>query len=147
MRYLFFLAQNQRSLPEQFVRGLSTASLQGRAQIVPDPHVNLQHKCDDNLGGLIFFLDGAHSPESMEMCARWFSHAVKEDIQQHNSFKQLPQDSQSTTHGLIQSHTNEEIFSDFYVKNTTKVKPQFINMTLVLFTPIHIATCGWATYK
>ncbi|XXG75305.1 hypothetical protein AAC387_Pa07g3838 [Persea americana] len=110
-----------RSLPEQFVRGLATASLQGRAQIVPDLHVNLQHKCDANLRGLVFFLDGAHSPESMEMCARWFSHAVKEDIQQHNSFKQLSHDSQSSTHGLIQSHTNEGNFPDFSVRNTTQI--------------------------
>ncbi|RWR86143.1 Folylpolyglutamate synthetase [Cinnamomum micranthum f. kanehirae] len=110
-----------RSLPEQFVRGLATASLQGRAQIVPDPLVNLQHECDANLGGLMFFLDGAHSPESMEVCARWFSDAVKEDIQQHDSFKQLPHDSQSTTHGLIQSRTNEGKVPDFSFKNISQI--------------------------
>lgn len=71
----------------------------------------------------MFFLDGAHSPESMEVCARWFSDAVKEDIQQHDSFKQLPHDSQSTTHGLIQSRTNEGKVPDFSFKNISQVKP------------------------
>lgn len=30
-------------------------------------------------GDLIFYLDGAHSPESMEACGRWFSTAVRGD--------------------------------------------------------------------
>ncbi|XP_071685717.1 folylpolyglutamate synthase-like [Rutidosis leptorrhynchoides] len=58
------------SLPEQFIKGLTTASLQGRAQIIRDI-------CSQ--GDLIFYLDGAHSPESMEVCANWFSDAVKEN--------------------------------------------------------------------
>ncbi|KAL9678233.1 hypothetical protein QQ045_016073 [Rhodiola kirilowii] len=62
------------SLPEHFIRGLTTASLQGRAQIVPDKFVN-----DENSEELVFYLDGAHSPESMEVCARWFSLEVKEE--------------------------------------------------------------------
>lgn len=31
----------------------------------------------ENSGELTFYLDGAHSPESMEVCARWFSGAAK----------------------------------------------------------------------
>uniref|UniRef100_A0A7N0UVQ6 Folylpolyglutamate synthase n=1 Tax=Kalanchoe fedtschenkoi TaxID=63787 RepID=A0A7N0UVQ6_KALFE len=62
------------SLPEHFIRGLTTASLQGRAQIVPDRQIN-----HENSEELVFYLDGAHSPESMEACARWFSLAIKED--------------------------------------------------------------------
>ncbi|XP_028553843.1 folylpolyglutamate synthase isoform X6 [Dendrobium catenatum] len=68
----------QSSLPEQFIRGLASASLQGRAQIVPDPHFDMQSSSHGS-GGLFFYLDGAHSPESMVECARWFSHAVKEN--------------------------------------------------------------------
>ncbi|KAI4299511.1 hypothetical protein L6164_032966 [Bauhinia variegata] len=64
------------TLPEQFIQGLITASLQGRAQIVPDLYAN-----SGNSKELVFFLDGAHSPESMEACARWFSLAIKEDSQ------------------------------------------------------------------
>ena len=32
----------------------------------------------------MFYLDGAHSPESMEVCANWFSLAVKEDNRQQS---------------------------------------------------------------
>ncbi|KAL1096072.1 hypothetical protein V6Z11_D06G199700 [Gossypium hirsutum] len=57
-------------LPEPFIMGLTTASLQGRAQIVPDI---------ESPGNLVFYLDGAHSPESMEACARWFSLCTRDD--------------------------------------------------------------------
>ncbi|KAI7735075.1 hypothetical protein M8C21_004944, partial [Ambrosia artemisiifolia] len=64
-------------LPEPFIKGLTTASLQGRAQIITDRVCNIQSQ-----GDLVFYLDGAHSPESMEVCANWFSHAIKEDNEQ-----------------------------------------------------------------
>ncbi|XVE99640.1 hypothetical protein REPUB_Repub03eG0217300 [Reevesia pubescens] len=67
------------SLPEQFFKGLTTASLQGRAQIVRDQFTDIE-----NPGDLVFYLDGAHSPESMEACAKWFSLCIKEDNQQSN---------------------------------------------------------------
>ncbi|XP_026426584.1 folylpolyglutamate synthase-like [Papaver somniferum] len=73
------------SLPEQFVKGLATASLQGRAQIVADPFVNVEGP-----GDLVFYLDGAHSPESMEICGKWFSLAIEENIQQCDSLKKQP---------------------------------------------------------
>ncbi|KAA3478285.1 folylpolyglutamate synthase [Gossypium australe] len=57
-------------LPEPFIKGLTTASLQGRAQIVPDI---------ESPENLVFYLDGAHSPESMEACARWFSLCTRDD--------------------------------------------------------------------
>ncbi|KAF2318906.1 hypothetical protein GH714_011582 [Hevea brasiliensis] len=65
------------SLPEQFIKGLTTACLQGRAQIVPDRYINTESN------GLVFYLDGAHSPESMEVCARWFSLTIKDDNEQN----------------------------------------------------------------
>ena len=55
------------TLPEQFIKGLTSASLQGRAHIVPDQHIK-----NERSNELVFFLDGAHSPESMEVCATWF---------------------------------------------------------------------------
>jgi hypothetical protein len=64
-------------LPDQFIGGLSSACLQGRAQIVPDP-VSSKNDKDSN-SELVFYLDGAHSPESMEMCARWFAHVTNND--------------------------------------------------------------------
>ncbi|XP_076937313.1 folylpolyglutamate synthase-like, partial [Bidens hawaiensis] len=60
-------------LPEPFIKGLTTASLQGRAQIIVDRPCDSQSQRD-----LVFYLDGAHSPESMEVCANWFSHAIKD---------------------------------------------------------------------
>ncbi|KAL5224767.1 hypothetical protein ABZP36_011406 [Zizania latifolia] len=70
-------------LPDQFIKGLSSACLQGRAQIVPDPEVISEQNCS-----LVFYLDGAHSPESMEICARWFSHVTKKDEEQLGSLEQ-----------------------------------------------------------
>lgn len=56
-------------LPEAFRRGLASASLSGRAQIVKD--INLENS--SVRGNLVFYLDGAHTPESLNVCARWFS--------------------------------------------------------------------------
>ncbi|CAN8257062.1 unnamed protein product [Cochlearia groenlandica] len=67
-------------LPEQFIKGLATTSLQGRAQVVPDQFIESQNSQD-----LVFYLDGAHSPESMEVCAKWFSLAIKGDNQSRSS--------------------------------------------------------------
>ncbi|XP_048598548.1 folylpolyglutamate synthase isoform X1 [Brassica napus] len=67
-------------LPEKFIKGLATASLQGRAQVVPDQFIESRTS-----GDLVFYLDGAHSPESMEVCAKWFSDAVKGDNRSESS--------------------------------------------------------------
>ncbi|XP_026663306.2 folylpolyglutamate synthase isoform X2 [Phoenix dactylifera] len=71
----------EAALPEAFLRGLSSASLPGRAQIITDKpeKSDLKSEWDRNSGDLIFYLDGAHSPESMEVCARWFSNAIRDD--------------------------------------------------------------------
>ncbi|KAG4911889.1 hypothetical protein JHK82_052478 [Glycine max] len=66
----------QHTLPKKFIKGLTTTSLQGRAQIVPDQFIN-----DEIPNELVFFLDGAHSPESMEACTKWFSLAIKDEDQ------------------------------------------------------------------
>ncbi|KAL5733145.1 hypothetical protein ACOSQ2_032837 [Xanthoceras sorbifolium] len=90
--------QQTGSLPEQFLKGLTMANLQGRAQIVPDRIIN-----SESPGDLVFYLDGAHSPESMEICARWFSLAIKEDSQQETLGFQSP-DSSGSSHELVQMH-------------------------------------------
>ncbi|XP_073149629.1 folylpolyglutamate synthase-like [Henckelia pumila] len=73
-------ADFEESLPEAFLRGLSTARLSGRAQIVHDSPSTYSEKPGPikSSGDLIFYLDGAHSPESMEACAKWYSCAVKD---------------------------------------------------------------------
>ncbi|CAL4934238.1 unnamed protein product [Urochloa decumbens] len=75
------------TLPDQFIKGLSSACLRGRAQIVPDPQVNSENDKHCN-SSLVFYLDGAHSPESMEMCARWFAHVTNNDRIQEVSLEQ-----------------------------------------------------------
>ena len=72
--------------------------MQGRAQIVPDPYINTE-----SLGDLVFYFDGAHSPESMEMCAKWFSVAIKEDSQQQILSYQ-PQDNSQSSQEWVQRH-------------------------------------------
>ncbi|CDY14097.1 BnaC02g02140D [Brassica napus] len=67
-------------LPEKFIKGLATTSLQGRAQVVPDQFIETRTS-----GDLVFYLDGAHSPESMDVCAKWFSLAVKGDNKSERS--------------------------------------------------------------
>ncbi|KAJ8753018.1 hypothetical protein K2173_008805 [Erythroxylum novogranatense] len=90
-----YLEQNS-SLPEQFIKGLTTSSLQGRAQIVPDHYIN--NRSD---GDLVFYLDGAHSPESMDICAKWFSVAIADDNQQ-NQMNHLVQNNSGSPADLQQ---------------------------------------------
>ncbi|XP_078447015.1 DHFS-FPGS homolog B [Wolffia australiana] len=73
-----FRQSTDEGLPEQFIEGLAKSEMQGRAQVVVDPEVNGQRSGDNlSLSPLVFFLDGAHSPESMEICAKWFSSSVR----------------------------------------------------------------------
>uniref|UniRef100_A0A1J3IKE5 Folylpolyglutamate synthase n=1 Tax=Noccaea caerulescens TaxID=107243 RepID=A0A1J3IKE5_NOCCA len=72
---------NQRSgLPERFVSGLSNAYLMGRAMIVPDAELPEE---------IVYYLDGAHSPESMVACATWFSQQIKQN--QERNYKRSEQ--------------------------------------------------------
>ncbi|EFA82253.1 tetrahydrofolylpolyglutamate synthase [Heterostelium album PN500] len=50
-------------LPESFARGLATVRWPGRAQ----------HFVSLDLPNVDFFLDGAHTPESAEICSHWWS--------------------------------------------------------------------------
>jgi len=56
-------------LPEEVVAGLANARWPGRAQVV--------HETEDGEqplgGGLSFYLDGAHTQESIAQCAKWFA--------------------------------------------------------------------------
>ncbi|XP_041998981.1 folylpolyglutamate synthase-like isoform X1 [Salvia splendens] len=68
------------NIPDAFLRGLQTARLSGRAEIVRDSTLSssaMASEAENTSGDLVFYLDGAHSPESIEACARWFSSAVK----------------------------------------------------------------------
>lgn len=92
-------------MPESFIKGLTIANLQGRAQIVPDQHIDIESP-----GDLVFYLDGAHTSESMEICARWFSIAIKEDSQPQDNFRashelvQMPPDERSRKNSIQVKH-------------------------------------------
>ncbi|XP_059628076.1 folylpolyglutamate synthase isoform X2 [Cornus florida] len=98
----FNYLERTTSLPEQFIKGLTTANLQGRAQIIPHQFNEIE-----SAGDLIFYLDGAHSPESMEVCANWFSLAIKEGNQQQHSLNSQPNDNTRTSNELAQSFHHE----------------------------------------
>ncbi|KIZ04965.1 folylpolyglutamate synthase [Monoraphidium neglectum] len=71
-------------LPAEYRAGLEAAAWPGRSQVVEDEEFAEQG------GGsrLTFYLDGAHTPESMAACAEWFADASGPDggsQQQHAS--------------------------------------------------------------
>lgn len=93
--------EQSKSLPEQFIEGLATASFEGRAQIVPDRYNDAESPED-----LVFYLDGAHSPESMEACGSWFSAAIRHN-QQWILNHQL-EDNGTSSNKLLQEYDNDE---------------------------------------
>ncbi|KAI3817777.1 hypothetical protein L1987_11575 [Smallanthus sonchifolius] len=118
-------------LPEPFIKGLTTASLQGRAQIVADRACDIQSQ-----GDLVFYLDGAHTPESMEVCANWFSLTVKEDHGQERC-------SSSTGDNSRKDSTQILLFNCMSVRDPQLLFPrlldtcagQGINFKKALFVP------------
>ncbi|MQL86772.1 hypothetical protein Taro_019297 [Colocasia esculenta] len=106
-------------LPEQFIRGLTVSRMQGRAQVVPDPYFSTQGQGSANLGALIFYLDGAHSPESMEMCAKWFSRVIKEDSQHESSWEGQSHDNSNVKQILL--------FNCMSVRDPQLLLPRLVN--------------------
>ena len=49
-------------IPESFKHGLATAKWPGRCQTIIDP----------TRAGVTWYLDGAHTVESLECCMQWF---------------------------------------------------------------------------
>lgn len=105
---------DQRPLPEQFVQGLTTASLPGRAQIVPDKIIDIESP-----GDLVFYLDGAHSPESMEICARWFSSIVNEDKQRQISYHHSDENSRYSPEFVLNNHVRRSLKDSTQVEYST----------------------------
>ncbi|EOA20243.1 hypothetical protein CARUB_v10000544mg [Capsella rubella] len=110
-------------LPEKFIKGLATASLQGRAQVVPDQFTESRSS-----GDLVFYLDGAHSPESMEACAKWFSFAVKGENQLESS-EHLVNGSAGSSHDKWSDETCEQIllFNCMSVRDPNLLLPHLRN--------------------
>lgn len=64
----------------------------------------------------MFYLDGAHSPESMEVCARWFSLSIKDDSQEKILSCQ-PLDTSRSSYDLVQRNPDGKSR-----KNSTQVE-------------------------
>ncbi|KAL0383064.1 UNVERIFIED_CONTAM: Folylpolyglutamate synthase [Sesamum calycinum] len=110
------------SLPDEFIKGLATASLQGRAQIVPDQFIE-----SESPGDLVFYLDGAHSPESMDVCANWFCLATKEDspYNQCSDSKGLQKSGQNGS--LKKNVTQILLFNCMSVRDPQLLLPRLVN--------------------
>lgn len=126
----------EEGLPVAFLRGLSSANLPGRAQIVRDK-LDKSDKISEihqSSGDLIFYLDGAHSPESMEVCARWFSNAIRDE---QNFPRSELVDECHTQHNTqveescvnVSSKTSKKIllFNCMEVRDPQLLLPQLIN--------------------
>ncbi|KAL5745550.1 hypothetical protein ACOSP7_026696 [Xanthoceras sorbifolium] len=120
-------------LPKAFVRGLSTAHISGRAQIVYDISSMSYYSSEVTESpsrDLIFYLDGAHSPESMEACAQWFSSVVKEN---KNS-------SPSSASSFSKIRNMEDVQRNGYIrqeKEKTK-QPNKISKQILLFNCMEV---------
>ncbi|XP_027934237.1 folylpolyglutamate synthase isoform X2 [Vigna unguiculata] len=129
--------QNDSNLPDEFMRGLSTAHFSGRAQIVyaSTSNSHCSEIVSKNCGELIFYLDGAHSPESMEACAKWFSNAV--EIPSESSFEVQKADGSSENgHILHKGNTLGQyeksfkrilLFNCLDVRNPHILLPRLVN--------------------
>ncbi|KAL7097808.1 hypothetical protein ACP275_10G166300 [Erythranthe tilingii] len=125
---LFQHAGLEDNLPDAFLRGLSSARLSGRAEIVLDPSTESSDAAEvreNTKGDLVYYLDGAHSPESMEACARWFASAVKEEGP-HKSFDQV------SSNGHVKQGENKKVTKNILLFNCMDVRdPQTLLPTLV----------------
>ncbi|KAL2539920.1 Folylpolyglutamate synthase [Abeliophyllum distichum] len=91
------------SLPKEFIEGLTTAVLQGRAHVFPDNLIESERS-----GNLVFYLDGAHSPESMDVCAKWFCCAIKEDNQKDRILKNQELSDPGASRELVHIDSHEK---------------------------------------
>ncbi|KAL6581020.1 Folylpolyglutamate synthase [Orobanche minor] len=108
------------SLPEEFIKGLATASLQGRAQIVADQFIESQSP-----GALMFYLDGAHSPESMDVCAKWFCLASKDDYR--SSYNQAYSGCEGPNEQFSRHSTQILLFNCMSVRDPQLLLPRLMS--------------------
>ncbi|KAG7671069.1 hypothetical protein Ndes2526B_g01154 [Nannochloris sp. 'desiccata'] len=78
-------AVRRGELPAEYIAGLEAVRWPGRGQIVQDYESNVNNSSTTSedfalspvTSRLTFFLDGAHTAESMATCGRWFADAVE----------------------------------------------------------------------
>eukprot|EP00026_Physarum_polycephalum_P006160 Phypoly_transcript_06201.p1 GENE.Phypoly_transcript_06201~~Phypoly_transcript_06201.p1 ORF type:complete len:486 (+),score=72.23 Phypoly_transcript_06201:30-1487(+) len=86
------------SLPPYFAQGLADTKWAGRAQTIRLPdHPNLT-----------IYVDGAHTPESTEVCAEWFASSLDQPIS-----SPTPQPTTTISDTKTSSTTNEKVLNIF----------------------------------
>lgn len=113
---------DDRYIPKPFIKGLVTTNFPGRSQVIPDPYTRScqQHSEGEagnaDAGELCFYLDGAHSPESMEECAKWFSQAIKKEKQSISEAREVFNETENGYSSLLpdleQKFHSKENFSN-----------------------------------
>ncbi|KAF4373634.1 hypothetical protein F8388_025328 [Cannabis sativa] len=113
-------------LPPAFRRGLASAHISGRAQIIHDASSN-SNATEGSRGDLIFYLDGAHSPESVEACANWFSSSIKENENSSVSNFKLDKMNGVPTNGHFQPELDSGSEKGFNIDNAKTFSHEFIH--------------------
>ncbi|CAK9274362.1 unnamed protein product [Sphagnum jensenii] len=108
-------------LPDSFLKGLASTKWPGRAEVVHDPS-----------GRLSFYLDGAHSPESMEACANWFCSVVK--AEKGGSLK-----GESNGTHCIEASSDVLLFNCMPKRDPQSLLPPIINTCMRTGVPLHMA--------
>lgn len=131
-------------VPQEFVQGLSSARWPGRGQIM----------VRDDKPKITWFFDGAHTTESIRVCADWFKDASRKDA--HGSTKKLlvfnctgPRDGDALLQPLaaIQStvHFDQAIFTPAITFASNTYKGDLVNnnapLDLELKTQKTLAAC------
>jgi folylpolyglutamate synthase len=96
-------------LPAEYIAGLEAVRWPGRGQIVHDYENNVKNattKAEDFAGApissqLTFFLDGAHTAESMATCGRWFADAVQMTETLSNDDDDDDEENTNSTHRVL----------------------------------------------
>ncbi|GMM30437.1 tetrahydrofolate synthase [Martiniozyma asiatica (nom. inval.)] len=103
-------------LSPKFIRGLELAKWAGRCQIIADP----KRKEKDN--ELTWFIDGAHTKESVYNASQWFSTASKTEAQQDNTkillFNQATRDPEALLKTLYDTVNEANVKFDHVIFTT-----------------------------
>lgn len=111
----------QRLLPDEYVQGLAQCSWPGRSQIIEDtvPSSSTSNNSSNSVDGtvaagasgrLTFYLDGAHTPESMLTCGNWFADCMQARASTSGTGEAAAQGSASVRNGGAATAPNNECY-------------------------------------
>ena len=129
----FWQVLSEGRVPDSFVKGLQLTKWAGRAEVIHDPS-----------GRLSFYLDGAHSPESMEACANWFCSTIQAEgnskVAEPNNSSQLSilgtDDEKWNSRGTMVKRVSTSTCEDSCFKSDFKG----YSLSLFLFSVFHLDT-------